>query len=67
MPVITQEQFLKNLKNEFPLYDETGIDPWIHCCEYTMLLERKRLHQTINKYLKQYYGQEEEDETKSDI
>jgi hypothetical protein len=32
------------LLREFPLFDEQGLDPFKHCCEWTLLEERTRLH-----------------------
>jgi hypothetical protein len=37
-------QTSKGLLREFPLFDEQGLDPFEHCCEWTLLEERKRLH-----------------------
>lgn len=32
------------LRAEFPLFDDNGLSEQEHCCEFTLLQERKRLH-----------------------
>lgn len=41
------------LLNSFPLFDEDGLDPDIHHCEWHILQERKRLHSVIAKFRSQ--------------
>ena len=37
-------QISKGLLQEFPLFDENGLDPVEHCCEWCLNQDRKRLH-----------------------
>lgn len=37
-------QIGKGLLQEFPLFDENGLDPVVHCCEWSLNQDRKRLH-----------------------
>lgn len=36
------------LHKSFPLFDDAGLDQFIHCCEHSILQERKRLHAILD-------------------
>ena len=38
-----------DLMREFPLFEETGLDPVEHCCEWSLNEDRKRLHRLLQE------------------
>lgn len=42
-------QISKGLLQEFPLFDENGLDPVEHCCEWCLNQDRKRLHRLLKE------------------
>lgn len=38
-----------DLMREFPLFDESGLDPVEHCCEWSLNEDRKRLHRLLKE------------------
>ena len=38
-----------DLMREFPLFDESGLDPVAHCCEWSLNEDRKRLHRLLKE------------------
>lgn len=38
-----------DLMREFPLFDEPGLDPVAHCCEWSLNEDRKRLHRLLKE------------------
>ena len=42
-------QISKGLLQEFPLFDENGLDPVAHCCEWSLNEDRKRLHRLLKE------------------
>ena len=42
-------QISKRLLRAFPLFDENGLDPVEHCCEWSLNEDRKRLHRLLKE------------------
>ena len=42
-------QIGKGLLQAFPLFEETGLDPVAHCCEWSLNEDRKRLHRLLKE------------------
>ena len=42
-------QIGKGLLQKFPLFDENGLDPFAHCCEWSLNEDRKRLHRLLKE------------------
>jgi len=40
---------VERLRSEFPLFDDDGLDPIEHHCEWALLQERKRLHLLLSE------------------
>lgn len=44
----SQESYLAVVR-DFPLFDENGLDPEEHCCEWSLNQDRKRLHDWLKE------------------
>lgn len=47
----------EQIKHEFPLFDDEGLDQHEHCCEWALQQDRKRLHKILQRAQQRRIGE----------